>query len=167
MPHTLEFSHKGYNAFVTVYRQGVQTACEDLSWAIAYVQDHADELGVSMDGYSICGGSAGARMADWIGSEGTSASINENCPRLVAIVMQYTGLSEVTGEKLPTYSNIGTADGITNWRVMSDRCDELNARGIPAQIEVFYGLYHSLGLGIGTVAEGWLDHTVSFWEDQV
>jgi len=76
--------------------------------------------------------------------------------------MQYTGLSEVTGEKLPTYSNVGTADGITNWRVMSDRCDELNARGIPAQIEVFYGLYHSLGLGIGTVAEGWLDHAVSF-----
>ena len=33
-----------------------------------------------------------------------------------------------------------------------------------AEIEVFDGLRHGFGLGEGTVAEGWIDHAVSFWE---
>jgi hypothetical protein len=33
-----------------------------------------------------------------------------------------------------------------------------------AEIKVFDGLSHGLGLGEGTVAEGWLDRVVSFWE---
>ena len=36
--------------------------------------------------------------------------------------------------------------------------------GTDAEIEVFDGLRHGFGLGEGTVAEGWLDHAVSFWE---
>ena len=36
--------------------------------------------------------------------------------------------------------------------------------GTDAEIEVFDGLWHGFGLGEGTVAEGWLDHAVSFWE---
>ncbi len=36
-----------------------------------------------------------------------------------------------------------------------------------AKIEVFKGLSHGFGLGEGTVAEGWIDHAVSFWEDNM
>ncbi len=61
-PHALELSKKGYNAFALVYRPGAQTACEDLARAIAFIHDHADELEVDTDGYSLWGGSAGARM---------------------------------------------------------------------------------------------------------
>jgi len=60
-PHALELSKQGYNAFALIYRPG--DAYEDLARAIAYICDHADELGVSRTGYSLWGGSAGARMA--------------------------------------------------------------------------------------------------------
>ncbi len=69
-PHALELSKKGYNAFALIYRPGTQTACEDLARAIAYIHDHADELEVDVEGYSLWGGSAGARMAAYLGSYG-------------------------------------------------------------------------------------------------
>lgn len=48
-----------------------QTAYEDLSRAIDFIFEHADELQVDTDGYSLWGGSAGGRMADWVGTYGT------------------------------------------------------------------------------------------------
>lgn len=36
-PHALELSKKGYNAFALIYRPGAQTACEDLSRALAFI----------------------------------------------------------------------------------------------------------------------------------
>lgn len=126
-PHALTLPRLGYNAFGVIYRPGAQTACEDLSRAIAFVRDHASELGVdaSLDGYSIWGGSAGARMADWVGTYGTGYFTGDECQRPSAIVMQYTGLSEVTGNEPPTYACVGTSDGIANWRTMqSHRCSK-------------------------------------------
>lgn len=70
-PHALELSKMGYNAFALIYRPGAQTACKDLSRAIAFIYRHADELQVDMDGYSLWGGSAGGRMADWVGTYGS------------------------------------------------------------------------------------------------
>lgn len=69
-PHSLELSKKGYNAFVLIYRPGAQTACEDLARAIAFLRKHEEELQVDMSGYSLWGGSAGARMAAWGGIVG-------------------------------------------------------------------------------------------------
>ena len=167
-PHALELSKLGYNAFALIYRPGAQTACEDLSRAVAYVRDHASDLGlpVGLDGYSLWGGSAGARMADWVGTYGTEAFTGDACPRPSAIVMQYTGLSEVTGDEPATYACVGTSDPIASWRTMSDRIDRIQANGTPATIEVFDGLTHGFGLGTGTVAEGWLGRAASFWDEQ-
>ena len=39
--------------------------------------------------------------------------------------------------------------------------------GTNAMIEGFQGLTHGFGLGQGTVAEGWLDHAVDFWKDNM
>lgn len=36
-----------------------------------------------------------------------------------------------------------------------------------AEIEVFRGLSHGFGLGEGTVAEGWIDHAVAFWKENM
>lgn len=66
-PHALELSKKGYNAFALIYRPGAQTACEDLARAIAFLYEHQKELQIDMKGYSLWGGSAGARMAAWLG----------------------------------------------------------------------------------------------------
>ena len=103
-PHALELSKKGYNAFALIYRPGARTACEDLARAIAFLHEHADELGIDMSDYSLWGGSAGARMAAWLGAYGTSAFGEKQYPKPAAVIMQYTGLSEVTGDEPPTYA---------------------------------------------------------------
>ena len=166
-PHCLALSRKGYNAFALIYRPGARTACEDLARAIAFVYQHEGELGVTMDGYSLWGGSAGARMAAWLGSYGTEGFGERAYPRPAAVIMQYTGLSEVYGNEPPTYNCVGTSDGIANWRTTDRRIKAIRAQGTDAMIEVFPDLPHGFGLGVGTVAEGWLDNAAAFWERQL
>lgn len=163
-PHALELSKRGYNAFALIYRPGADTACEDLARAIAFLHENAEELQIDMTDYSLWGGSAGARMAAWLGSYGTAAFGEEAYPAPGAVIMQYTGLSDVTGAEPPTYACVGTSDGIASWRSMEDYINRIQDHGTDAEIEVFDGLRHGFGLGEGTVAEGWLDYAVSFWE---
>ena len=163
-PHALELSKKGYNAFALIYRPGSQNACEDLARTIAFVHEHAAELQIATSDYSLWGGSAGARMAAWLGSRGTERFGEKPYPRPAAVIMQYTGLSDLYGSEPPTYACIGTADGISNWRVMENYIRKIKANGTDAHIEIFEGLPHGFGLGTGTVAAGWLDNAVKFWE---
>jgi len=166
-PHALELSKKGYNAFALIYRPGAQTACEDLARAIAFIHEHAEELEVDVSDYSLWGGSAGARMAAWLGSYGTAAFGEKEYPRPGAVIMQYTGLSEVYGNEPPTYNCVGTSDGIASYRTMERRIAAIQANGTDAMIEVFPGLSHGFGLGTGTVAEGWIDNAVAFWQSNM
>lgn len=166
-PHALELSKKGYNAFALIYRPGARTACEDLARAIAFIHEHADELNVDSKDYSLWGGSAGARMAAWLGSYGAERFGEKAYPRPAAVIMQYTGLSEVTGTEPPTYNCVGTGDSIASYRTMQSRINAIKANGTDAEIEVFRGLSHGFGLGTGTVAEGWIEHAVAFWERQM
>ena len=163
-PHALELSKKGYNAFALIYRPGAQTACEDLARAIAFIHEHVEELEVDVSDYSLWGGSAGARMAAWLGRYGTAAFDEAEYPRPGAVIMQYTGLSEVYGNEPPTYNCVGTRDGIASYRTMERRISAIQKNGTDAMIEVFPGLSHGFGLGTGTVAEGWIDNAVAFWE---
>lgn len=78
-----------------------------------------------------------------------------------------TGLSEVTGEEPPTYNCVGTSDGIASYRTMEDRISRIQEQGTDAEIDVFEGLPHGFGLGEGTIAEGWIDHAIAFWEKQM
>ena len=119
-PHALELSKQGYNAFALIYRPGAQTACEDLARAISFVFEHAEELEVDTDCYSLWGGSAGARMAAYLGSYGPSAFGGDELPGPGTVVMQYTGHSEYTESDPPTYVCVGENDGIASWRTMVD-----------------------------------------------
>jgi acetyl esterase/lipase len=166
-PHALELSKKGFNAFALIYRPGAETASEDLARAIAFVHEHADELEVDTADYSLWGGSAGARMAAWLGSYGTAAFGEAEYPRPGAVIMQYTGLSEVNGDEPPTYANVGTSDGIASYRIMENRINQIKANGTDAEIEIFDNLPHGFGLGEGTIAEGWIERAVKFWENQM
>ena len=166
-PHALELSKKGYNAFALIYRPGAETACEDLARAIAFIHEHADELEVDTVDYSLWGGSAGARMAAWLGSYGTEAFGETKYPRPGAVIMQYTGLSDVYGNEPPTYACVGTSDGIASYRTMERRINKIKANGTNAEIDIFDGLPHGFGLGEGTIAEGWIDHAIKFWENQI
>ena len=166
-PHALELSKKGYNAFALIYRPGAQTACEDLARAIAFLHEHADELQIDMTGYSLWGGSAGARMAAWVGAYGTTYFGEKAYPQPGAVIMQYTGLSDITGNEPPTYACVGISDGIASYRSMQSFINQIKKNGTNAEIEVFKGLSHGFGLGEGTVAEGWIDRAVDFWENNV
>ncbi len=165
-PHALELSKKGYNAFALIYRPGAQTACEDLARAISFIFAHKNELGVSTDCYSLWGGSAGGRMAAWVSAYGTAAFGGDNLPKAGAAIIQYTGLSDYSRDDVSTYACVGSSDGIASWRTMKARLDGMASLGIPTEFHVYEGLAHGFGLGTGTVAEGWIDDAVKFWENQ-
>ena len=159
-PHALELSKKGYNAFALIYRPGWDTAMEDLARAIALLVDNAGNLEINMGGYSLWGGSAGARMAATLGSTAAAYGV----PRAGAVIMQYTGHSDYTRYDPPSYACCGTSDGIASWQGMKRRLDAMAAVGIPTEFHAYEGLPHGFGLGTGTVAEGWIDDAVKFWE---
>ena len=163
-PQALELAKNGYNAFALIYRPGADTACEDLAKAIAYLHEHAQELQIDMTDYSLWGGSAGARMAAWLGSYGTAYFGEEEYPAPAAVIMQYTGLSSVTGHEAPTYACVGTSDYIASYESMEQYISRLRRNGTNAEIEVFTGLSHGFGLGEGTVADGWINRAMDFWQ---
>lgn len=164
-PHALELSKRGYNAFALIYRPGAQTACEDLARAIHFIFEHAEELEVNTDGYSLWGGSAGARMAAWLGSYGTAAFGEGEYPRPAAVIMQYTGHTDYTEDDPATFACVGERDGIANWRTMQRRLEAMSTLGIPTEFHHYPGLSHGFGLGTGTVAEGWIEQAIAFWEE--
>lgn len=181
-PHALSLAQRGYNAFALIYRPGAQTACEDLARAISFIFANADTLGVSTDCYSLWGGSAGARMAAWLGSYGPAAfgKVNggeadregglghgDDLPQPGAVIMQYTGHTDVTPNDPPTFACVGERDGIASWHTMQRRLQQLEAMGIPTEFHHYPGLQHGFGLGTDTVAEGWLDQAVDFWQEQM
>lgn len=165
-PHALELSKKGYNAFALIYRPGAQTACEDLARAISFIFENAEELEVDTGCYSLWGGSAGGRMAAWLGSYGPAAFGGDDLPQPGAVILQYTGHSDYTKNDPPTFACVGENDGIANWRTMERRLQAMSQLGIPTEFHHYPGLRHGFGLGTGTVAEGWLDQAAAFWEEQ-
>lgn len=165
LPHALELSRMGYNGFALVYRtRTADAACEDLARAIRFIFDHAKELGVDTSEYSLWGGSAGARMAAYLGAYGTDAFGEEMLPRPAAVIMQYTGHSQYSRLDPPTYACVGGRDGIADWRVMKRRLECLESFGTDTEFHLYPGLRHGFGLGIGTEAEGWINDAVAFWE---
>ena len=140
--------------------------CKLVLQPISFIFEHADELGVDTSGYSLWGGSAGARMAADVGSYGTAYFGGDDLPKPAAVIMQYTGHSDYSASDPPTYACVGTSDGIANWRTMKSRLDSMSALGIPTEFHAYEGLSHGFGLGTGTVAEGWINDAVEFWEDQ-
>ena len=163
-PHALELSKNGYNALALIYRPDADKAMEDLARAVAFIHENKDILKVDTNAYSVWGGSAGGRMAAWLGNYGTESFGEKKYPRPSAVIMQYTGLSEVTGDEPPTYNCVGTNDGIANYKVMENRINKIKQNGTDAEIEIFDGLPHGFGLGIGTNAEGWINNAIEFWQ---
>lgn len=168
-PIALELSKVGYNAFVIQYSvdRGAQSAVEDLSAGIDYIFRHASELDVSTDDYSVWGGSAGARMAAYMGSYTPAAFGDFVEARPATVVMGYTGHSDYTRQDPPTYVVIGENDGIASPAVMRRRVEALQSLGIDAEFHLFPNLRHGFGLGIGTSADGWVDNAAKFWEKHI
>ena len=50
---------------------------------------------------------------------------------------------------------------------MRQRLMRMSQAGIETEFHVYPGLGHGFGLGEGTVAEGWIDLALAFWEAQM
>lgn len=163
-PHSLEISKAGYSAFALIYRP--DDPYTDLAQAIAFIHDNAAELGVKTDDYSLWGGSAGARMAAVLGNMAYLQQLTgrTDIPQAAAVIMQYTGYTQVSQYDAPTYVCVGSNDGIASWRTMQNRLQRLSAIGIPTEFHVYDGLGHGFGLGQGTVADGWINDALEFWQ---
>lgn len=88
-------------------------------------------------------------------------------PQAAAVVMQYTGYTQVSEFDPPTYNCVGSADGIASWRTMQNRMQRLAELGIPTEFHVYEGLGHGFGIGSGTVADGWVQDAIRFWESNM
>jgi acetyl esterase/lipase len=159
-PYAAEISKRGYNAFVLRYRagRGGRIATEDMAAALSWIFRNAKALGVSTDGYSLWGSSAGARMAAAIGSR--------QKPGPAAVVLLYTGHSEVASAEPPTFVAVGADDPIAPPSVMKDRVEKLRRSGTPVEFHEYPGVGHGFGLGVGTSAEGWIVDALRFWARQ-
>lgn len=166
-PHAMEIAKHGYNAFALIYRP--TNPYEDLAQAICFIEDHAAELGVDPRHYSLWGGSAGARMAAELGNKDVLYQLTglTDIPQADAVIMQYTGFSRVSSADAPTYVNVGDSDWIANWQTMKQRLFYLEQLGIPTEFHVYSGLNHGFGLGEGTVATGWLNDALRFWQSNM
>jgi acetyl esterase/lipase len=164
-PYAAEISKRGFNAFVLKYRagQGGGVATEDLAAALGYIFRHASELGVTTANYSLWGSSAGARMAAAIGSHGTARFGSAALPRPSAVVLLYTGHSDLGPSEPPTFVAVGESDGIAPPAVMERRVAALRRAGAAVEYHRYPSVGHGFGLGFGTSAEGWIAEAVRFW----
>ena len=164
MPHALYLSKQGYNGFALQYRTGgADVACLDLAKAIEFIFEHARELEVDTNCYSLWGGSAGARMAAYLGSYGTISFGGKYLPKPGTVVMQYTGHSDYTRNEPPTFVCVGENDGIASWCVMERRINILKRQGVDVEFHKYPSLEHGFGLGIHTSAKGWIKDAIHFW----
>ena len=165
-PYAVEINKRGLNAFVVKYRagQGGRIATEDLAAALTYIFRNAGELGVTTADYSLWGSSAGARMAASIGSLGAAPFGGATLPRPSAVVLLYTGHSDLAPSEPPTFVAVGETDGIARPAVMERRVAALRRAGTDVEYHRYPGVGHGFGLGVGTSAEGWIADAVRFWE---
>ena len=106
-------------------------------------------------------------MAAWLGSYGPAAFGGDDLPQPGAVIMQYTGHSDYTEHDPPTFACVGDNDGIANWRTMEQRLERMAALGIDTEFHHYPGLRHGFGIGTDTMAEGWIEEAIRFWENQM
>jgi acetyl esterase/lipase len=163
-PLAREISKKGLNAFVIRYRVGEQRATEDLAAATAYVFRNAGALEVGTQGYSLWGGSAGARMVGNIALRGVSAYGGGDLPKPAAAVIAYTGQSTYSNDFPPTFMTVSADDPIANVETVERRVRDLRDAGVEVEYRRYRDAGHGFGLGVGTDAEGWTAYAIQFWE---
>jgi acetyl esterase/lipase len=164
-PIAKAISQKKFNAFVIRYRIGSQQkATEDLAAAIIYIFKNANRLRVRTKGYSLWGGSAGARMVGNIVLSGVTAYGGGDLPKPATAVIAYTGQSSYSGDFPPTFITVSADDPIVSNPVVDRRVKNLRNVGVEVDYRRYKTAGHGFGLGNGTDAEGWVDHAVRFWE---
>lgn len=168
-PYAEAMNRNGLNAFVLQYRVsgGGRTAMMDMAEGLYYILTHAKELGVSETKYVLMGSSAGARMAAVMGDVGLEAYGFPDRSKATAVLMAYTGYSDVSYDDPPTFMVQGTNDSIAPVEVVDWRMRAMKKLGTEVEYMRVEGMPHGFGLGTNTAAEGWVDRAASFFKHQV
>jgi len=165
-PLAMELSKKGYNAFVLKYRVGGELrATEDLAAAISYIFKKAEMFEVSVEDYSLWGSSAGARMVGNIALNGTASFGGYDLPKPRIVVIAYTAHTSFSENYPPAFITVSEDDRIVNVSVVDRRVENMRNAGIEVEYRKYKNAGHGFGLGVGTDAEGWINHAIQFWEN--
>ena len=163
-PLAVQMNKRGYNIFVIKYRVNGGVATQDLAAALTYIFEHATTFEVDKKNYSLWGGSAGARMVGDIVLSGVNRYGGKNLPAPSAAVIAYTGHSTYSSDFPPTFLTVSADDHIANVSVVERRADNLKKAGVKVEYRRYEHAGHGFGTGVGTDAEGWIDHAMDFWE---
>jgi acetyl esterase/lipase len=106
-------------------------------------------------------------MVAAIGSYGTGRFGGAVLPKPSALVLLYTGHSDLASTEPPTFVAVGDGDGIAPPAIMERRVAALRRAGTEVEYHKYPGVGHGFGLGGGTSAEGWIADAVRFWAKQI
>lgn len=192
-PYAAELYCHGYSVAVLRYRVGDELdtsdksamrleASKDLARSICYLLERQESLGISMEGYTMFGSSAGGGLITLLCFD-EYARLNEKnaaLPRPASINLIYTDrfllynedgsadLQFCAADKgLNVFAIVGEGDAYGGDWVLDRKIPEMKAA--LGDENVVYHKYpdypHGGGLGIGTPAEGWMDEAINFWEE--
>jgi acetyl esterase/lipase len=117
-PVALRYAAKGFHAFILRYSVGWDAAgfapLQEVSWAIGYIREHAEEWNVDPDKIATCGFSAGGHLALAAGVKGENkpnamilgypAVTTPNHPMSNFMVKLLTGKKDVTNADCAEFS---------------------------------------------------------------
>ena len=166
---------------------------DDLAAAIRHILDNAAYYGVQKENYGVMGFSAGGHLAATFGTESigyqkyglpkpgcmflgypviTLDGETHGGSRKVllcedaddpAVRARYSVEKQATKNYPPTFLWQCSGDPavpVSNSAIFAEKLKEL---GVKHVYEVFDAVAHSWGLGTGTLADGWLDRAIDFW----
>jgi len=186
-PIAKKLNEAGIAAFVVKYRYGKAAAApnpmEDLMRAVRFAAEHSGKLNVDISSYAVMGFSAGGNLAAAYAVPGLH--FYEHKPGAVILGYPVISMGELThkesrefllgkhpseAEKVkysvekqvdenypPTFIWQFENDdvvSIENTRMMADALERNNVRYV---YKTYPGSYHGVGVGVNTVAYGWLD----------
>lgn len=183
-PYAWKLNSKGYNVFVLRYRVGqdlyaagnddiVAEAGKDMIAAIRYIQANSEKLGVSLDGYSLWGSSAGGGLISSFSFACRGESFEQlGIPKPAAQMLIYTHadyFDKLTfqPDDVATFTIVGSGDTYGGDKVMDGKVPEMKKANMIVEYHKYDDYAHGSGLGTGTSAEGWIDEAVDFWKNQV
>ena len=167
-PYAVAIRDQGYNAFVLKYRVGAggAAATRDLAAAVSYIFRNANTLGVSTEGYSLWGSSAGAAWRLRLGHTGSRAPAATTFPGRQPWSWPTPATRRSRPTNRPPSSSLARTTA-SHPAVMERRVAALRRTGTEVEFHRYPGLGHGFGPGIGTSAEGWLDRAIGFWEKAI
>ena len=176
------------------YIKDARDPMDDLAAAISFILSNAERLGVATEEYLVCGFSAGGHLVSGYGTQslgypkyklprpaalilsypvitmgeythkGSQKKLLGKEVRKEEMVNKYSIDKQITSLYPPTYVWQCSQDRlvpIENTRMLVHEFDKC---GVKYQYKTFDSNAHGWGLGKGTIAEGWLEEAIHFYE---